>query len=210
MSLNGNESILLKSEWEKNKPYYNCIAFGGSLGGPQALCSIFSKLPKDIPVPIFVVQHISPGFSKILVEWLQKGTELKVCISEDNQIAHPGTAYLAPDNCHMLVDSKNRIHLERNLGENSLQPSVGRLFQSVAQSHGAKGIGVILTGMGRDGARELGLIKEKGGATIAQNQESSVVFGMPYEAQKIDAAKYILSLDDIPIQLIKLLRKKIL
>jgi two-component system chemotaxis response regulator CheB len=180
-----------------------CIAFGGSLGGPKALRTIFAKLPKSFPVPIFVVQHISPGFSKGMVEWLQQGTELGVCLGEDRQKAQPGIIYMAPDRHHMLVDSQNIIHLEPNAKPNEIQPAVAQLFHSVAKAHGSKSIAVILTGMGSDGAKELLLIKEKGAVTIAQDKETSIMFGMPSEAIKLGAATYVTPLEEIADQIIK-------
>lgn len=182
-----------------------CVAIGGSLGGPNALRVIFSKLPKNFPVPIFVVQHISPGFSKGMAEWLQLETELTITLAKDKERAKAGGIYLAPDRNHMLVKKDNTIHLDPRCGEREIQPSVSKLFQSVADSHGANSMGVILTGMGSDGAKELLLIKEKGGKTIAQDKSSCVIFGMPSEAIRLGAASFIVPLDEIAGQIIKLL-----
>lgn len=169
-----------------------CIAVGASTGGPPVLNTLLSGLPKDLAVPVLIVQHIAAGFVKGLADWLGQTTGWPVIVAADGQEIKPGNAYLAPDDTHMGVDHQGRIALSRAAPESGLRPSVGHLFRSVASVHGKHAVGVLLTGMGRDGAEELKLLKDAGAVTIAQDQQSSVVHGMPGEAIKLDAAVYIL------------------
>ncbi len=183
------------------------IAIGASTGGPLVLQKIFSELPKNIPVPILIVQHISHGFTEGFVEWLKSTTNFPLHIASHGEYPLPGHGYIAPDDFHMGVESGPRIVLSTHEVENNLRPSVAYLFRTVAQVFGSKTIGVLLTGMGRDGADELKLLKDKGAITIAQDKESSVVHGMPGEAIKLNAATHVLSPDEIITTLIELIKK---
>lgn len=183
------------------------VVIGASLGGPAALMCILPLLNPSFPVPIFIVQHIVPGFTSGLATWLQSYTNLAVVIPKNGEIAKPGYCYLAPDNCHMIISKGNIIHLEESSAK-GIQPSVGRLFKSAAETYGKKCIGVILTGMGKDGANELLLMKEKGAYTIAQDEKSCVMFGMPAEAIKLGAVSKVLPLEQIPITLNYLVDKE--
>lgn len=173
------------------------IAIGASLGGPKALNIIFSQLPAPFPIPIFVVQHISSGFTKGLVEWLNNQSALTIKLAEDQENIEPGYVYMAPDNYHLEVSRQRTIHLSRDPPENGLRPSVGKLFRSMAYTYRSKGLGILLTGMGHDGANELLLMKNCGAPTIAQDQDSSLVFGMPKAAISLGAAEHILPLEQI-------------
>lgn len=173
------------------------IGIGASLGGPQALEQIISGLSKDFSIPILIVQHISPGFSQGLVDWISKGTSLKVKLAEHKEIAMPGSIYFAPDHFHMEISSGNVISLIDGPPEGGVKPAISRLFRSMASVCGPYGLGLILTGMGRDGAEELLLMREKGAVTAAQDEESSIMYGMPREAIQIGAAQLIFSLDQI-------------
>lgn len=173
------------------------IAIGASMGGPKALHTIFSQLPAQFPIPILVVQHISSGFAQGLVDWLSQDSALTIKIADNREIPKLGHIYFAPDNFHLEASSHHTIHLDDSPPENGLRPSVGKLFFSMARAYGSKGLGIILTGMGHDGAKELLMMKEAGAMTIAQDQESSLIFGMPKEAIAIGAIKYVLSLQQI-------------
>ena len=173
------------------------VAIGTSTGGPPVLQTILSGLPKDFSVPVLIVQHMTHGFTKGLVEWLAQSTGFSVHIAVDNEYLLPGHAYVAPDGFHMKVEIGNRIALSKDEPENGLRPSVSYLFRSVTKAFGQNAVGVLLTGMGKDGAEELKLMREKGAVTIAQDRESSVVYGMPGEAVKLDGATYVLSPDNI-------------
>lgn len=173
------------------------ISIGASTGGPLVLQRILSNLPKNIPVPILIVQHISQGFVDGFVEWLRNTTHFPLHIATHGELPLPGHGYIAPDNFHMGVEKGPRIILSNHGLENGLRPSVAFLFRTSAQVFGSRAIGVILTGMGCDGADELKLMKDCGAITFAQDMKSSVVHGMPGEAIKLNAAMHILSPEDI-------------
>ncbi len=173
------------------------VAIGASTGGPIVIHRILSDLPKNLPVPVLIVQHIATGFAQGLSEWLNQSTGFSTHTAINGEYLFPGNAYIAPDNLHMGVKYGNRIFLSRDNPENGLRPSVSYLFRSVRDVFGRNAIGVLLTGMGRDGARELKLMKERGAITIAQDRETSVVHGMPGEAINLDGATYVLSEDKI-------------
>jgi len=171
---------------------FKVVAIGASTGGPAVLNSIFSSLSEGFPVPILVVQHIAPGFAAGFVEWLNRASPLAVHLARDGEIARAGSIYVAPDGRQMKIGPNLAVTLTDEGPDTGLKPSVAYLFRSVAESFGAKAVGILLTGMGRDGADDLKLMRDKGAVTIAQDKESSVVYGMPGEAAKIGAARYSL------------------
>jgi len=185
--------IRLVQTFENDIKRIQVVAIGASTGGPLALQIILSKLPQDLPVPVLIVQHIATGFVKGFKEWLSATSGIKLKIAEDGESISAGIGYIAPDNFHMGISRGNKINLSNQPPENGLKPSVSYLFRSVAQIIGPNALGVLLTGMGKDGADELKVMKEKGALTLVQNQESSVVFGMPGEALRIGAADQALS-----------------
>ena len=167
------------------------VVVGASTGGPPVLQTILSGLPREFPVPIFVVQHIARGFLEGMVAWLGQTTSLPIHTAAYGDRPLPGHVYFAPDNFHMEIRG-NRIVLNKDKPEYGIRPSVSHLFRSAANVFGENTIGVLLTGMGKDGAVELKMMKEKGAVTIVQDEESSVVYGMPGEALRLDAAIYVL------------------
>lgn len=173
------------------------VAIGASTGGPPVLQTILRGLRRPVPVPILLVQHLSPGFQTSMVAWLSESTGTRICVGEHGMPLLPGLVYLAPDNRHMAVNRQGRLVLNDDPPENGSRPSISALFRSVAQHYGANAIGILLTGMGRDGAKELRLMRDKGAVTIVQDEETSVVYGMPGEAIKLKSARYILSPDRI-------------
>jgi two-component system chemotaxis response regulator CheB len=166
-------------EVKKELPTIQVVAIGASTGGPVALQTILSGLPRDFPVPVLIVQHISAGFLEGFAHWLAQSSSLPVHIASEGEYLITGHAYVAPEGFHMIVKARNRIALLRAESQNGLHPSVSYLFNSVAQVFGQNAIGVLLTGMGKDGAQELKLMKDKGAITIAQDEASSIVHGMP-------------------------------
>ncbi len=168
------------------------VAIGASTGGPPVLQTILSNLPDDFPPPLAVVQHISPGFLQGLVDWLQQSTNRPIHIGTHGQRLVPGHVYFAPDGHHMGITSDRTVSLTREPPENGLRPSVSHLFRSVLQNFGSRAVGVLLTGMGEDGAKELKSMKDQGAVTLVQDQESSVVHGMPGKAIKLGAALHVL------------------
>lgn len=197
----GQRSLALS---RRSKVPVKAVGMGASTGGPTVLQAIFSRLPGDFAAPILVVQHITPGFLPGLVAWLNATTPLEVEVATAGAYPLPGHVYLAPDDQHMGLDSGGAIALSHAPPENHLRPSVSYLFRSLVHVHGAGTVGVLLTGMGRDGATELNEMRRRGGFTIAQDEASSVVHGMPGSAVRLGAACLVLSPPEIPEALVAL------
>lgn len=202
-----NEPITLPPKQLCSKSI-EAVALGASLGGPQAIKKIINDLPANFPLPIFIVQHISSGFVNGLVDWLNVESPLKIHVAQNNQTAKPGNVYIAPDNYHMEVKKGGIISLLNTAPEDGIKPSVGHLFQSMSTAYGPNSIGVILTGMGHDGAEGLRTMKEAGAITIAQSEESCIVFGMPQQAIRIGGASEIVPLKDIAANILNLIAYK--
>jgi two-component system chemotaxis response regulator CheB len=171
------------------------------------LQSILGGLPKSFPIPILIVQHIAPGFLPGLAQWLSQTTGFQIHIGSHGILPLPGHIYLAPDDFHMGITSTGRLKLSREPADNGLRPSVSYLFKSLA-AIGECAAGVLLTGMGKDGAAELRLMRDAGAVTIAQNRESSVVHGMPGEAIALGGAVHILPPESIPGMLASFAQQK--
>jgi two-component system chemotaxis response regulator CheB len=171
---------------------YALLAIGASTGGPQVLEAILRGLSKRLTVPVVIVQHLSEGFQNNLVQWLSDSTGVQIRIGQHGTPMVPGIVYFAPDNKHMQVNGSGHLVMNSGPPENGSRPSVSALFRSVAEHYGPRAIGVLLTGMGRDGAKELKLMRERGALTIAQDEETSAVHGMPGEAIKLKGARYVL------------------
>lgn len=173
------------------------VAVGASTGGPLALQTILGRLPRDFRAPLLIVQHIAPGFLQGLAEWLSASTSFPVHIAVVGELLLPGHAYLAPDGCQMSIGGDGRIALRPAESNQLVCPSVSHLFVSVCNAFGPRAAGVLLTGMGTDGAEELKVMREKGALTVAQDRESSVVYGMPGRAVALGAAAYVLNPEGI-------------
>jgi two-component system chemotaxis response regulator CheB len=182
------------------------VAIGASTGGPPVIETILSRLSKDSRAPLLIVQHIAPGFVQGFADWLANSCRFPVRIATQHEFPLPGHAYIAPDGVHMGMDTSGRIVFEGSKPENGLRPAVSYLFRSVTEVFGKNIVGVLLTGMGKDGAYELKMMKEKGAITIAQDKESCVVYGMPGEAVNLNAATYVLSPPKIAELLARVLR----
>ncbi|HSI11406.1 MAG TPA: chemotaxis-specific protein-glutamate methyltransferase CheB [Chthoniobacter sp.] len=203
--LAGKESP--EPEWKPAATGIHIVGIGASTGGPPVLQTILASLPKDFPAPVLIVQHIARGFLPGLLDWLRQTTGWQVHIAAHGIVPLPGHAYLAPDDYHMGVTASQRILLSREEPMANLRPAVAFLFRSLAGTYGSHAVGVLLTGMGRDGATELKLMRDAGAETIAQDRESSVVHGMPGEAIAAGGATYILPADKIADTLITLVRR---
>ena len=184
------------------------IGIGASTGGPPVLQTILSGLPQDFSVPVLIVQHIARGFLPGLTEWLSQTTGWRVQIAAHGVLPLPGHAYLAPDDFHMGVSSSGRTMLSQDESLGTLRPSVAYLFRTLSETRGERAIGVLLSGMGRDGAAELKLMKDAGAETIAQDRETSVVHGMPGEAIALGGATRVLPAERIADALIALVKSK--
>jgi two-component system, chemotaxis family, protein-glutamate methylesterase/glutaminase len=180
------------------------LAIGSSTGGPAALNVVLKGLPRNLPVPVVIVQHISNGFTKGLVEWLQRESALPLKIGQQDQRVYPGEVYFAPDDCHMIFHKRGVLGMKKTPPVSFVRPSVTVLFQTVAEIYGDQAIGVILTGMGDDGAIGLRDMRNKGAVTLVQDEATCVVFGMPKAAVELNAARYTLPLEQIPGRIEKL------
>lgn len=185
------------------------VAIGASTGGPPVLQTILSALPKPFPVPILIVQHISAGFLPGLADWLAKAGGLPIHIAKDGDIPLPGHAYLAPDELQMRVAKTGRLSCQPGASEGGLRPAVSCLFRSIGEVFGVNAAGVLLTGMGRDGADELRFMRDRGAITFAQSKETSVVYGMPGEAVKIGGATHVLPPERIAASLAALVKNRL-
>ena len=183
------------------------VAMGASTGGPPVLQTILRGLPQGLPAPVLIVQHISPGFVQGFVEWLSSSSGFTVRVPTDGEYLRPGQAYVAPDYFHMGVMASNRIYLTKDGRENGMRPSVSFLFRSLQEAFGSGTVGVLLTGMGRDGVEELKRLRDAGAVTIAQDEESCVVRGMPTQAIKTGAAMLVLPPEGIASALTAILTK---
>ena len=182
-------------------PQPSIVAIGASTGGPHALEAVLSKLPADFPVPIVCVQHISKGFLAGLTKWLGSHCRLNTQIAESGTTPERGNVYFAPDGLHLEIDPQGRLLTTTDGPMDGHRPSVNVLFESVARHAGSGAVGVLLTGMGRDGAKGMRTIRNAGGATIAQDEESCIVFGMPKSAVESGAVQDLLPLSKIALKL---------
>ena len=176
---------------------YGIVAVGTSTGGPPALRTVLGELPATFPVPVVVVQHISKGFADGLARWLNETIALRVKLAEAGEPLLAGNAYIAPDEVHLQVTGQGKVALLKESPMDGHRPSVTALFNSVAKQYGRNAVGVLMTGMGRDGANGLYAMKQEGAYTIAQDEASSIVFGMPKEAINMGAAGEVLALQKI-------------
>ena len=180
------------------------VLIGSSTGGPAALEKIFTRLPANFPAPVLVVQHIAPGFVGGLAEWLNTGSQLNVKVAEAGEKPVAGTALFAPDGYHTVIDSGGLISLDDGPPDRGHKPSIDRLFAAAARAWGARCVGVLLTGMGTDGVMGLGEIKGAGGAALAQDESSAVIYGMPREAVAAGVVDKELAIEHLPAEIISL------
>ncbi len=179
----------------------DAVAIGVSTGGPNALMELLSGLPADFPVPVLIVQHMPPVFTKLLAGRLAKTCKIRVAEGSSHQAIQEGGAWIAPGNFHMTVERDGetvRLRTEKGRPENSCRPAVDVLFRSVAKVYGPRALGVVMTGMGEDGFRGCQQIRAAGGQVLVQDEASSVVWGMPGAVAKAGIADQIVSLRDLP------------
>ncbi|MBU4440300.1 MAG: chemotaxis response regulator protein-glutamate methylesterase [Acetobacterium sp.] len=207
----------LKRDYTPSKPIANqgidtmstVIAIGASTGGTDAIHAVISALPRDMP-PIIIVQHMPPVFTKLYAERLNNTCELEVKEAEDGDVLKPGRVLIAPGNYQMRLAKRGTGYIVKCTQEEKVSghcPSVDVLFDSVADVAGKKSIGVILTGMGRDGANGLLKMKKTGAYTIGQDEKTSIVYGMPMVAYNIGGVEKQLPLDRIADEIIRYLSK---
>lgn len=189
------------------------IAVGLSTGGPKALEQILPRFRSDFPIPILIVQHMPVGFTTPLAQRLNSLCSINVKIAAEGELIRPATAYIAPAGLHMRVvsrlsDSRPAISLDRYPHNAQHIPSVDELMNSVAQVFRDRAIGVIMTGMGSDGAAGMTAIFRQGGLTIGQDEPSCAVYGMPRACAQLGILTRVWSLSDIPAQIIRLTRRR--
>jgi two-component system, chemotaxis family, protein-glutamate methylesterase/glutaminase len=182
----------------------DAVLIGASTGGPLPIRTILSALPPGFPAAVLVVQHIASGFGAGFAEWLAGASRLPVRIPVEGEPVVPGNVYIAPDEAHMDVRAGPHIGLDRGEPENGLRPSVSHLFRSAALVYGKRAVGILLSGMGRDGSEELKALRDLGAITFAQDKESCVVFGMPGEAVRLGAASYTMPPESIAAAVVSL------
>lgn len=183
------------------------VAIASSTGGPAALGRILNELPATFPLPIVIVQHISADFVDSLAAWLNQVTPLTVKVAQEDETPQAGYVYLSPGDAHLSLRSNGRLHLDSDLGTWRYMPSCDVLLHSVAQVYPGRSIGVVLTGMGDDGADGLRAMYDTGAITIAQDEGTSIVYGMPHEAVQRGGVQHVISLVDMASRLVHLAMK---
>ena len=181
----------------------NAVVVASSTGGPKALSRFFSLFPADFPVPIAVVQHNSSGFDESFAQWLDTYTPLRVKIAEEGESLKAGTIYIAHTDKHLMMKNLT-AHYNDDEPENNQKPAADVLFRTAAESLNESVVSVVLTGMGSDGAEGTRKIHERGGVTLAQDEETSLIYGMPRAAAETGCVDMVLPLDGIPPELIRL------
>ncbi len=207
----GGDSIVKGMVNMGSRPKSDAIGIGVSTGGPNALAQMLPVLPGDLNVPIFIVQHMPPTFTKSLAQSLDARCAFKVKEAEDGEIVQPNTAYVAPGGRQMKVtlgaDAMTKIiRVTDDPPENHCKPSVDYLFRSLALHYLGRSTGVIMTGMGNDGTQGLKLMKRNGAVIIAQNEPTCVVFGMPREAIRAGVVDVIAPLDELAGNIVRTVR----
>jgi two-component system chemotaxis response regulator CheB len=185
------------------------IIIGASTGGPRSIKELLSYLPKEIPAYILIVQHMPPGFTKSFAKGLGTITGLPVVEAEDGEPLVLGKVLIAPGDRHMVVEKQGldsyTVRLDKGPKVNNVRPSVDVTMESAAEVFGPNTIGILLTGIGSDGAKGMSAIKERGGTTIAEDRSSSVIHGMPKAAVNLGAADQIIPLQEIPLKITSLM-----
>jgi len=186
------------------------VAIGTSTGGPRALQEVLTRLPGSLPSGIVIVQHMPPGFTRSLAERLNSLSALTVKEAENNDVVRHGLVLIAPGNFHMILErqqNKTIVKLNQNPPIGGLRPAVDPMMESVANIYKQKAVGVILTGMGRDGSIGISAIKKYHGITIAEDQSTAVVYGMPKAAVELGVIDHVVPLQAIADQIVKSVTK---
>ncbi len=189
------------------------VALGISTGGPKSLTRMLPNLPASLAVPVLIVQHMPPIFTKSMANDLDNRCALSVCEAADGQSVEPGNVYIAPGGKQMKIereDGTTLIRITDDPPENSCRPSVDYLFRSVAEIYGARALGVIMTGMGSDGSKGCRQMKQRGASIIAQDEATCVVFGMPRKPIEQGIADVVAPLDGIASEITRLVGKGVL
>jgi two-component system chemotaxis response regulator CheB len=202
------ESLPMQASTPPRRRRAHVVAIGGSTGGPAALRVVLEALPEDFSAPILVVQHLASGFYEGFARWLGMGSKLRVKLAEHDEPLRGGTVYVAPERHHLRV-AEAKARVERDPAVGGFRPAATPLFESVASAFGERAVAVILTGMGRDGVDGLRSVRELRGHVIAQDQASSVVFGMPRAAIEAGIVDEVLPLRKIGVRLNELTQPEV-
>jgi two-component system chemotaxis response regulator CheB len=186
------------------------VVIGASTGGPRTLEHIFSRLPRDIPAVIFIVQHIPPEFSDSFTRRLDSTGGPRTVLADDGVLAEPGTAYVAPGGFHLRMTECGHnhatLHLDTSPKVQFVRPSADVLFESASKCFGSNLLAIVLTGMGADGTNGARAVRAAGGRVVVQDEDSSVIFGMPRSAIASGAVDLVLPLEEIPEEIIRFLQ----
>ncbi|MCB1178766.1 MAG: chemotaxis response regulator protein-glutamate methylesterase [Leptospiraceae bacterium] len=196
---------------EVKKYPIKAVGIGTSTGGPNALHSLFRGIPEGFSYPIFVVQHMPAGFTRAFAERLDEISKIKVKEAENGEIVRPGVAYIAPGNYHMKIQRRDiniSIELDQGTQVNGHRPSVDVTIDSLTNCYGSSLVGVIMTGMGRDGADSMKRLKERGGATIAQDEKTSTIFGMNRQAIDQGGIDHVVPLEEIVPNILRIIKER--
>lgn len=199
---------ILDSFSSKSQLNPEIVVIGASTGGPQAINEVLAQLPADFPLPIICVQHICAGFLQGFIDWLVTSCKLHIEIAQPGHVPKPGTIYFPPEQQHLELDERGRFLCSDAPPLEGHRPSATVTFKSVANFYRGATVGILLTGMGRDGAEGMQSIVQAGGLTIAQDEATSAIFGMPKEAIALGAAKLVLPIHAIAPKLLQLLQKQ--
>lgn len=197
-----------KSSNQKNIHTYrqiSAVVIGASTGGPRILYDIITSFPKDLNVPIFVVQHMPAGFTKAFAQRLDKNSNLRVLEAIDGDKIKPGSVYIAPGGYHMTI-AKNKVYLDTTPAVHGVRPAADKLFISASKVYKERLIGCVLTGMGKDGAEGVKVIKRNGGFVIAQDEETSVIYGMPKAAYNTGCVDLVLPDHEISSVIVNIIK----
>ncbi|HEY4886674.1 MAG TPA: chemotaxis-specific protein-glutamate methyltransferase CheB [Myxococcales bacterium] len=186
--------------------HVDVVGLVASTGGPPALAHVLGALPRELPIPLLLAQHIASGFTSGLVRWFASVCTLRVVVAQEGELPAAGRVYLAPDGCDLELDREGHMHTPRSIGLHC--PSGNKLLVSLARAYGSRAAGFVLTGMGDDGAQGLLELKRAGGATYAQDEQSSVVFGMPQAAHACGASRGLLPLESIGPAILELCKER--
>ena len=193
--IHGARKLLAQEESQLESfsgPAADVVAIGASSGGPRVIEALLAGLPSTFALGVIVVQHMTDGFTSSMLRWLQERCALQVKIAEEGDAILPRRVLFTPETAHLVAAIGGRVHLTDGEPVNGHKPSIDVTFQSIAKVYGARSAGVLLTGMGSDGARGLLAIRQAGGVTLVQDEESSPIFGMPRAAIELGAAQQVL------------------
>jgi len=205
----GAESLLASSARISGpRPQKNVVIIGSSTGGPKALCEIVPGLPRDLPASILIVQHMPMGFTRSLARRLAQISQVEVREAAFGDKLRPGQALVAPGNYHMVVGGADEVSLNQDPARNGVRPSIDVTMESVVANAGYRCIGVVLTGMGSDGKNGAAAIKKSGGIVIAQDEPTSVIYGMPRSVAECGCADKVLPLPQITQEIVELCKAR--